>query len=106
MVSKPPASSPIAPPTALVAEYTPIARFRDDPSGKVVAISASAAGAVIAAPVPWTARAASSQACEVAMPPASEPAENSRSPAANILRRPSRSPARPPMSRTPPKVTA
>ena len=96
MVSRPPAIRPTAPPATLIAAYTPIARFRGGPSGKVVAISASAAAAIVAAPAPWTARAASSHAWEVANPPASDAAENSSSPAMNILRRPSRSPARPP----------
>ena len=106
MVSRPPATRPIAAPPPLIAAYTPIARFRGGPSGKVVVISASAVGAIIAPPTPWTARAVSSQACEVAKPPASEAAENSSSPATNIRRRPSRSPARPPSSSSPPKVTA
>ena len=72
----------------------------------MVATSASAVGAIIAAPMPWTARADSSQAWEVAKPPASEAAENSTSPAMNTRRRPSRSPARPPSSSSPPKASA
>ena len=46
MVSRPPAIRPTAPPATLIAAYTPIARFRGGPSGKVVAISASAAAAI------------------------------------------------------------
>src|SRR5262249_56916933 len=60
VVSRPPVISPTAPPATLIAAYTPIARLRGWPSGKVVVISASAAGAIIAAPAPCTARAASS----------------------------------------------
>jgi hypothetical protein len=36
--------------------YTPIARFRSLPSGKVTAISDSEAGAASAPPMPWTTR--------------------------------------------------
>ncbi len=83
MVSRPPAIRPTAPPATLIAAYTPIARFRGGPSGKVVAISASAAAAIVAAPAPCTARAVSSHAWEVANPPASDAAENSSSPPMN-----------------------
>src|SRR5439155_19783811 len=76
------------------------------PSGKVVVIRDSAAGATSAPPAPCTARATSKKAGEVANPPTREAAENSSSPAMNILRRPSRSPARPPSSSSPPKVSA
>ncbi len=106
MTISPPATSPSAPPTPLIEAYTPMARLRRGPSGNVVAISASAVGATTAPPTPCTARAASSQAGEVASPPASEAAENSSSPATNIRRRPSRSPARPPSSSRPPNVRA
>ena len=105
-MSRPPAIRPTAAPPPLIAAYTPMARLRGGPSGKVVMIRASAVGAIIAPPTPWIARAARSQACEVAKPPASEAAENSSSPAMKILRRPSRSPERPPSSSSPPKVTA
>src|SRR5262249_13437598 len=37
VVSRPPAISPTAPPATLIAAYTPIARFRGRPPGKVVA---------------------------------------------------------------------
>ena len=50
--SSPPASSPTELPATLIAAYTPIARLRGGPSGKVVAISASAVGATIAPPAP------------------------------------------------------
>ena len=44
MVSSPPAIRPTAPPATLIAAYTPIARLRGGPSGKVVVISDSAVG--------------------------------------------------------------
>ena len=106
VTSRPPAMSPTAAPTPLIAAYTPIARLRGGPSGNAVAISASAVGATIAPPTPCSARAASSQPGEVANPPASDAAENSSSPAVNIRRRPNRSPARPPSSSRPPNVSA
>ena len=106
MVSRPPATRPTAAPPPLMAATTLIARLRAGPSAKVVAISASAVGAISAPPMPWMARAASSQAWELAKPPASEAAENSTSPAMNTRRRPRRSPARPPSSISPPKLSA
>ncbi len=71
-MSRPPASRPTAAPPMLIAAYTPIARLRGGPSGKVVVTRDSAAGATMAPPTPWIARAASSQACVVANPPSSE----------------------------------
>ena len=41
----------------LIAAYTPMARLRSRPSGKVTAISDSAVGAANAPPMPWTTRA-------------------------------------------------
>ena len=85
--------------------YTPIARFRSFPSGKVTAISDSEVGAANAPPMPWTTRAMSSQAWSVAKPPASEASANSAMPTMKIRRRPSRSPDRPPSSSSPPKAS-
>ena len=48
---------------------------------------------------------ADSQACEVANPPARDANENSRTPKMKTRRRPSRSPARPPSSNSPPKAS-
>ncbi len=106
VTSRPPAISPAAPPPTLIAAYTPIARLRGGPCGNVVTMSASAAGATIAPPAPCTARAASSHVWEVANPPAREAAEKSSRPVTNIRRRPSRSPARPPSSSSPPNARA
>ena len=61
-------------------EYTPIARFRSFPSGKVTAISASEVGAANAPPMPCTIRAISRKAWSVANPPASEPSVKSAMP--------------------------
>ena len=55
-----------------MAAYTPIARLRGGPAGKVTAISASAVGAANAPPMPCTTRAVSSHAWLVANPPSSE----------------------------------
>src|SRR5215469_4952541 len=52
VVSRPPAIRPTAAPAMLIAAYTPIARLRGRPSGKVVATRDSAAGATIAPPTP------------------------------------------------------
>ena len=104
MVSRPPTIRPTAPPATLMAAYTPMARLRSLPSGKVTAISDSAVGAANAPPMPCTTRAASSQDWLVAKPPASEASENSSTPKMKMRRRPSRSPDRPPSSSRPPKA--
>jgi hypothetical protein len=70
----------------------------------MVVTSDSAAGEMIAAPRPWTARAATSHTSDWARPPAREATENSTRPAMKTRRRPSRSARRPPRSRKPPKV--
>ena len=62
MTSRPPAISPTAAPEMDMAAYTPIARLRSLPSGKVTAISDSDAGAAKAPPMPCRVRAASSHA--------------------------------------------
>ncbi len=104
-VSMPPASSPTAAPEPETAAYTPNARLRSRPSAKLVVIRASAVGEAIAPPTPCSALAASSQADEVARPPSSEARLNSRIPVMNTRRRPRMSPARPPSSSSPPKVS-
>src|SRR5215469_6806564 len=106
VVSTPPRTSPTAAPAMLTAAYTPMARLRGGPSGNVVVTRDRAAGATMAPPTPWIARAVSSQAWVVANPPNSEAAANKRTPAMNTRRRPRMSPARPPSSSRPPKVSA
>ena len=54
----PPSSTPAAPPEPATAPQIPSALLRSAPSLKVVATIESAAGERIAAPRPWTARAA------------------------------------------------
>ena len=63
----------------------------------------SAAGESIAPPRPWIARPTISCVSEVARPLASEAREKTATPAMNRERLPSRSAARPPSSRKPPK---
>src|SRR4051795_8779836 len=104
-VSAPPSSTPAAPPLPATAPHTPSALLRSAPSRKVVATIESAAGERIAAPRPWTARAAISCPELLASPPASEARAKSTSPNMKTRRRPSRSARRPPSRRKPPKVS-
>jgi len=67
---------------------------------------ASAAGEMIAAPRPCTARDAISTPSDQASPQKNDAIVNTTTPATNTLRRPSRSAARPPSSRKPPNVIA
>jgi len=100
----PPKSTPAAAPLPPIAPQMPSALLRSEPSSNVVVMIASVAGETIAAPTPCTARAAMSTPIEPAMPQTSEASENSAIPTMNIRRRPSRSAARPPSSRSPPNV--
>ena len=95
----------MAAPAPDMAAYTPMARLRGGPSGNVVAMRASAVGAAMAPPIPWTTRAAMSQASLVASPPRSEAPVKMPSPTMNMRRRPKRSPVRPPSSSSPPKAS-
>src|SRR4051794_1872918 len=101
----PPKRTPAAPPAPATAPQTPSALLRSAPSAKVVVTIDSAAGEMIAAPRPWTARAVISQPSDCARPPASEARLKSTRPPMNTRRRPKRSAARPPSSRKPPKVS-
>jgi hypothetical protein len=78
--------------------------LRGVPSAKLVAISASAVGEASAAPAPCAARAANRAAPLAARPPASDATVNSSTPAMKTWRRPLMSPARPPVSSSPPKI--
>ena len=106
VVSIPPASTPMAPPAPLTAPNAPSALLRSAPAGKIARISDIAAGAIIAAPSPSAARAATSIPGERASPQASEATVNKPAPAIRIRRRPSRSASRPPSSRNPPNARA
>src|SRR3954447_9371907 len=59
------------------APYAAMARVRCGPSGKLVDSNSSVDGASVAAPTPWTARAAIIPAGECASPTASEATANS-----------------------------
>ncbi len=95
----------MAAPAPDMAPYTAIARLRFGPAGKVVVISDSAVGEAMAAPTPCRTRAAISQVSLWARPPRPEAKAKSSTPMMNILRRPSRSPERPPSSSRPPKAS-
>ena len=105
LVRIPPRSTPAAPPAPATAPQIPSARLRSAPSAKVVVMIERAAGETIAAPSPWTARAAISHPSDCAIPPANDATENRTRPSMNMRRRPSRSAIRPPSRRKPPKVS-
>ena len=89
-----------------MAPHTPSALFRSAPSGNMFITMDSAAGSTIAAPSPCRQRIRIRNESVVASPQASEDAVNTARPAIRMRRRPSRSAARPPSSRKPPKVSA
>ena len=104
--SGPPISHAAVAPMPPSPPQIPSALFRSEPSGKVVEMIERAVGVMIAAPAPWTTRAARSAAGDQASPHMSDAAVKSRTPAMNTRRRPSRSAARPPSRSRPPKVSA
>ncbi len=106
LVSTPPISTPTAAPLPPIAPQMPSALFRSAPSSKVVETIESAEGERIPAPSPWTARAAISIPSEVERPQVSDASVKRTTPPMKMRRRPSRSAARPPRSRNPPKVSA
>ena len=103
-VRAPPTTRPTALPPMAIAAQTPSAFARSAPSWKVVVMMASAAGEMNAAPKPWSARDPISIPELVASPSRSEAAVKTTRPKRNSLLRPSRSPARPPSRRKPPKT--
>jgi hypothetical protein len=92
-------------PVPPVADQTPSALLRSAPSSKVVIRIDSAVGAMIAAEIPWTIRAAIRKPPVGANPQASEEIRNRAVPTTNMRRRPSRSARRPPSRSSPPKVS-
>src|SRR3954469_14436144 len=104
-VRMPPSSRPNAPPPAAIALHTPSAFVRSAPSAKVVVMMDSAAGETSAAPRPCSARDATSHSDDVASPLSSDAVVKTITPATKTLRRPTRSPARPPSSRKPPNTS-
>src|SRR5512132_1693525 len=105
-VRTPPISTPAAAPKPPTAPQTPSAMLRSRPSVNVVDRIDSAAGVITAAPSPWNERAAIRDPSDQARPASSEESENRTMPARKSRRRPSRSAARPPRSRKPPKKRA
>ena len=105
-VRMPPMSTPAAAPKPPTAPQTPKAMLRSLPSVKVVERIDSAAGVITAAPRPWNARAAISEASDQARPARSDEIVKTTMPIRKMRRRPSRSAARPPRSRNPPNTSA
>ena len=106
LVRIPPKSTPAAAPEPPRAPQIPSALFRSAPSRKVVVTIESAAGEMIAAPRPWTARAPIRTLELLAKPQTSEAAVKTPRPIRKISLRPRRSAMRPPSRRKPPKVIA
>ena len=91
-------------PMAPMAPQMPRALLRSAPSGNMFITIDSAAGRTMAAPKPWNPRMMIRKVSEVANPQARDAAEKTARPTMSRRRRPSRSAARPPRSRKPPKV--
>src|SRR6516164_2614391 len=106
LVRNPPAISPTVAPAAPSAPQIPSALLRSAPSANMFITIDRAAGSMIAAPNPCTARLPIRNASPVASAQASEAAVNTESPSIRIRRRPSRSAARPPSSKNPPNASA
>ena len=104
-VSAPPTISPTALPPIAIAAHTPRAFARSAPSANVVVTIASAAGEMNAAPSPCSAREPISIPELDESPSRSDAAVNTTSPKRKSRLRPSRSPARPPSRRKPPKTS-
>jgi hypothetical protein len=103
-VSTPPRIDPAAPPAPATALQIPSAQGRRS-GANVVTMIVKVAGDSSAPPMPWTARAAVSQAESCATPPARLATVKSPRPNRNTRRRPNRSAARPPRSRNPANVS-
>ena len=104
-VSAPPRIRPTALPPMAIAAQTPSAFARSAPSANVVVMIASAAGEMNAAPSPWRPRAPISIPELDESPSSSDAVVKTTRPNRNRRLRPSRSPARPPRSRKPPKTS-
>jgi hypothetical protein len=102
----PPMSQAVVAPMPPRAPQNPRALLRSEPSSKVVVMIESAVGVMIAAPTPWTARAAISASSDQAIPQRSDAAVKKTSPTIKTRRRPSRSAALPPSRSRPAKVSA
>ena len=104
-VSAPPSTSPTALPPIAIAAQIPSAFARSAPSLKVVEMIASAAGEMNAAPRPCSERAPISIPWLPESPSSRDAAVKTTRPPRKSRFRPSRSPARPPSSRKPPKTS-
>src|SRR5205085_2541039 len=104
-VRTPPRIRPTAEPPIAIAAQTASARARSAPSSKVVEMIESAAGEISAAPRPCNAREPTSIASLEARPSRSEAPVKITRPSRKSRLRPSRSPARPPSRRKPPKTS-
>jgi hypothetical protein len=93
-VSAPPTTGPTASASADTPAQVPIARPRSS-GGKAFVTIESVAGIISAAPMPWTARPATSSPSSGAAPMAALDSENTATPIRNNLRLPKMSPSRP-----------
>jgi hypothetical protein len=96
-VRNPPTTGPIASASALTPAHVPIVMPRCSAGNACVMID-SVAGIMNAAPIPWTARNATSTASLGAKPIARLEAPNTATPNRKSLRRPKMSPSRPPVT--------
>jgi hypothetical protein len=104
--SGPPMSQAVVAPIPPSAPHIPSALLRSAPSSKVVVMIESALGVMIAAPIPWKARAPIRARSDQASPQSREAKVKTATPTMNTRRRPSRSAARPPSRSRPAKVSA
>ncbi len=102
----PPRSTPIAPPAPAMPPSAPSALLRSAPSAKVTVVIENTDGERIAAAAPCAVRAKISISDDWDSPAISEVSAKSPRPTMKKIRRPSRSPMRPPRSRNPPNVSA
>ena len=105
-VSMPPSSSPTAPPAPPNALKMPKAFALSEGSVKVTVSSERAAGASTAAKRPWATRAATRISKLEAEPPRMDAAPKPAKPITKRVRRPNRSPSRPPSSSRLPNARA
>ena len=96
-VSAPPTAGPSASASAETPAQVPMARPRSA-GGKVFEMIERVPGIMNAAPIPWTARPATSRVWSGASPIAALDTANSTTPKRNIRRRPKMSPRRPPVT--------
>ena len=94
-ISAPPTSGPPDSATDAPAAQSPTARDRSAGAGKAWLSRISEHGTRIAAPSPWTARAATSRPRPGARPHAADATVNTAKPATNTRRAPTRSPSAP-----------